>query len=242
MHTPRIYYPGELNENTIVSLDESKSHHLLNVFRTSIGSHVILFNGNRREYFGTLHAISQKRADIQIHSVTPCRTESPVYIELGQGISRGERMDFAIQKSVELGVAELTPLFTEQCTVKLSGSRLEKRLQHWRAIIIGTCEQTGRCEIPKLNNPMRLENWIQQKREGQRFICDTDATMRINEYPNHSKKVTLLIGPEGGLNDNEIQAAKREAFQQLSLGPRILRTETAPVVALALIQNHYGDC
>ena len=162
----------------------------------------------------------------------------PLSVHLGQGLSRGERMNYAIQKSVELGVAAITPLLTERCNVTLSAERLQKRLDHWRKVIISACEQSGRTRIPTIHPPQPMNNWIDHC-EGLRFICNFNEDAQANT--TRSSKASLLVGPEGGLTDNETSYAHQNEFRPLSLGPRVLRTETAAVVALTKLQMKCGD-
>ncbi len=241
MHTPRLYYPHRLEKGRPVILDARTSHRVLTVLRLTPGDTVILFDGETGEFIGRLSGIQNKQAQIQIDEHRPCQTESPVFIELGQGISRGEKMDFVIQKSVELGVHAITPLFTERCGVKLTGPRLESRIAHWQGIIISACEQSGRCKIPTLSTPMSLNDWLETPRSGQSFVCDPQAETRIRNFAEKAQQISVLLGPEGGLSDNEILLAKNRGFVGLSLGPRTLRTETATISALTLLQSNFGD-
>ena len=167
------------------------------------------------------------------------QVESPLAIHLGQGLSRGERMDWAIQKATELGVSEITPIMSERCEVRLKDERAEKRLSHWRQVAISACEQCGRSRVPVIHPPVLLSDWIKT----------TEADLKLVLHPvseplaSHAKpgRLAFLIGPEGGLTDNEIEQAQASGFQPARLGPRVLRTETAPVVALAVAQQLWGD-
>lgn len=241
MGVTRIYYAGDLKKEGALTLDTRASHHLLRVLRSKINEPVIIFNGEGGEYTATLVKIDKKIAVLDIHTFQDPQTESPLHIELGQGISRSERMDYAIQKSVELGVNVITPLITERCNIKLNDRRLQNRLKHWKGIIISACEQSGRCTIPKCRPPQLLTEWLQTPRTGHAFVGEPGTKQRLTDIKNAEKNVTLCIGPEGGLTTAEIQAAKQANFSSLSLGPRTLRTETAAVVAMSLLQCSFGD-
>ena len=240
MQIPRLYTAKNLVEGERISLDEQKSQHLLRVLRARIGDSVIVFDGKQGEYSGTLIEANKSNAVIKLIQYQNVDRESPLAIHLLQGISRGERMDYVIQKASELGVAFITPLFTARCTVKLSGERLAKRVAHWQSIAISACEQSGRCHLPKITPAITLKNCMRQH-QGNGFICDTAAEHSIHDYPKLNGSVSVLIGPEGGFTKDEIQLAKDAGFQSLSLGPRILRTETATVVAATLLQMQSGD-
>lgn len=240
MRITRIYQPINLIENQIITLDNHASHHLLNVLRLKSGTTLIIFNGQGGEYQAELINIEKKQAKIKIKNFSAIERESSLHIHLAQGISRGEKMDYIIQKAVELGVTEITPLFTEYGNVHLNEERLKKRVAHWQAIIISACEQCGRNHLPKINLPQRLFNWLPNCHDEFKLILDPQANKKISEY-NKQNSVTLLIGPEGGLSDHEIAEAKRNNFLSLKLGPRILRTETAGLAAVAALQALWGD-
>lgn len=241
MHTFRVYYNNDIKSNSSIKLGSKASHHLVRVLRIKMGDALILFNGEGNEYTAMLTAIENKHAIVDVMNERPGQTESPLQLELGQGISRSERMDYTIQKSVELGISKIAPLFTKRCGVTLTDKRLENRLTHWRNVIISACEQSGRCFIPKLATAQPLNVWFTQKRNGLKLVCDPNAKKRLSDLPKTEEHVTVLIGPEGGLTDEEMQQAKNADFIGFSLGPRILRTETAAVAAVSLLQSHFGD-
>ncbi|EKD77804.1 MAG: hypothetical protein ACD_42C00171G0004 [uncultured bacterium] len=223
-------------------LDAGASHHLLQVLRKKVGERFIIFNGQGGEFDATLISSNKKTACVAIGEFHERNTESPLKIHLGQGISRGERMDYAIQKSVELGVAEITPLFTEFCQVQLSENRIEKRVAHWQAIAISAAEQSGRCVVPVVHTPISFLEWIQKNNSTLKLICCPRQTETLTSENNSTpKNIAIVIGAEGGFSDREIALALQEKFSTFSLGPRILRTETATVVALTLLQEKWGD-
>ncbi|UVJ43758.1 16S rRNA (uracil(1498)-N(3))-methyltransferase [Pseudomonas sp. LS1212] len=220
-------------------LPEAQAHYIGRVLRMAEGDAVQLFDGSGQEYRGQLLEVGKKRVRVQLSEQFAGQVESPLHIHLGQGLSRGERMDWAIQKATELGVNEITPIVSERCEVRLKDERADKRLAHWRQIAISACEQCGRSKVPVIHAPLILSDWLKQ----------SDAELKLVLHPvaeplvSHAKPASLafLIGPEGGLTDNEVDQAKAAGFHAARLGPRVLRTETAPVVALAVAQQLWGD-
>lgn len=222
-----------------LELPEPQAHYIGRVLRLTAGSAVQLFDGSGDEFRGELLEVGKKRVQLELSERLAGLPESPLQVHLGQGLSRGERMDWAIQKATELGVAEITPLLSERCEVRLSDERADKRLAHWRQIAISACEQCGRSVLPRLHAPLPLDKWV----------AHTEAQLKLVLHPvadplsGHPRPSTLafLIGPEGGLTDSEVHAAQDAGFLAARLGPRVLRTETAPVVALSLAQQLWGD-
>ncbi len=220
-------------------LPEAQAHYIGRVLRMAEGAALQVFDGSGTEFRGTLVEVGKKRVRVQLDESFAGQDESPLQIHLGQGLSRGERMDWAIQKATELGVSEITPIFSERCEVRLKDERADKRLLHWRQVAISACEQCGRSRVPLIHPPVLLADWIKQ----------TEADLKLVLHPvaqpleSHAKPQTLafLIGPEGGLSDAEVEQAHSAGFLPARLGPRVLRTETAPVVALAVAQQLWGD-
>lgn len=229
----RIYQKTKLLIGSNIFLDKSASQHVLNVLRLRVGESLIVFNGEGGEYHAKLIGHIKQAAQLHIVHFDSVDREPSLAIHLGQCLSRGERMDYAIQKSVELGVDEITPLLSLRCNVKLADERIEKRLGHWQNIIISACEQSGRTRIPQLNPPMVLTDWLSQCR-GLSFVADFEQESIAPDLT--IKHVNVLIGPEGGLTRDEIYLAQEHDFKSLSLGPLTLRTETAPIVALTKLQ------
>jgi len=237
----RIFYPYSLQRGRLITLDEANSHHIFGVLRLNVGDPLQIFNGEGGAYSAILHSRQKKLAVLEIKEFLPIERESPLHIHLGQAISRGERMDFTVQKSVELGINRITPLFTQRCGVSFNASRAENRVQHWQKIAISASEQCGRCRVPLVDSPQSLESFLAEA-TGLKFICSVFETPPL--LPSLDKpvaNVTLLIGPEGGFSPQEIHQAQLAGFYPLSLGPRILRTETAAIVALTLLQSRCGD-
>lgn len=241
MRIPRIFYPHKIGFNTEIILDISSSNHLLNVLRLELNSSVILFNGEGGEFTTKIIALKNHRAIIKVMNFTSKDVESPIKIHLAQGIGRGEKMDYVIQKAVELGVYKITPLFTEYCNVKLNEEKIEKRLAHWQAVIISACEQSSRNYLPQINAPQNLTNWLNQKNDSLKIVLDPKATTSLAKISAIPSEVTVLIGPEGGLSTNEIELTQKNNFKAASLGPRILRTETASLAAISVLQAKFGD-
>lgn len=243
MTIPRIYIPSALQEAAEIPLDARAVNHVVRVLRLRPGASLRLFNGDGNDYHAQLITVRKDQAICRILSAQAQNRESPLDLELAQGISRGERMDYTIQKAVELGINRIVPLETEYGQVKLQGERAEKRLQHWQGVILHACEQSGRTRIPQLLPIQPLMNWLSTRdRQGLAVLLDPDGECTIGHLsPSASGRLTLLVGPEGGLSPAEREQAAADKFKRLRLGPRILRTETAALVALATIQAQWGD-
>jgi 16S rRNA (uracil1498-N3)-methyltransferase len=238
----RIFQPGFLQVGEERRLTESAHHHLVRVLRAKVGSNVTLFNGEGGEYSASLIHLDKKTAKVKIDSFSPRETESPLELWLAQGISRGEKMDYVIQKATELGVKTIIPLFTERCNVQLEGERKQKRWAHWQSIAISACEQCGRNRIPDVKEPISLGSWLKESSVENGFVLSPHEGKRLQNISIHpNTPVILLIGPEGGLSEEEMQMINQANFTPLHLGPRILRTETAAVSAITALQCYFGD-
>ncbi len=242
MAISRIFQAVPLKENGTLQLDDDASHHVARVLRAKIGDEVILFNGEGGEYLSLITHIDKKSVKVEIKKFNPRNSESSLELYLAQGISRGEKMDFTIQKAVELGVKKIFPLFTERCNVKLDDERREKKLQHWSSVIVSACEQSGRNHVPEIFLPQSLDNFFNLIPADFKFVLAPTAEKKLSQISiKKNTSVILLIGPEGGLSGDEIKLATQKDFFPLNLGPRILRTETAAVAALSVIQFYAGD-
>ncbi|MGL1959177.1 MAG: 16S rRNA (uracil(1498)-N(3))-methyltransferase [Colwellia sp.] len=246
MSNPRIYQPSQFCVNETVKLSDDAFGHIVRVLRLSNEDSITLFNGNEPcQYNAKLVNVTKKHASVEIQAKEAINNESSLAIHLGQGISRGDRMDFTLQKSVELGVTKITPLFTERCGVKLTSERLAKKHQQWQKIVISACEQSGRCIVPEVTQPIALSEWLEEETNALKLNLHPKAQHSIMTLPFENKetnqKVRLLIGPEGGLSNEEITQANNANFQGVLLGPRILRTETAALTAITALQCRYGD-
>ncbi|MCB1687872.1 MAG: 16S rRNA (uracil(1498)-N(3))-methyltransferase [Halioglobus sp.] len=240
MRITRIYTTQTLGSNTTVALEPGPSSHLARVLRLGVGDPLTLFDGRGGEYPGEITAVDKKHVQVQTGGHRDIECESGLSIHLGIAISRGERMDWLVQKSTELGVTALTPLLTENTGVKLSGDRATKKIQHWQQVAISACEQCGRNRPPVIHGLQTLENWLATTDAQSKFVLHHRATTVEAREPPTS--IALLVGPEGGLTEaGEIKAAEQAGFTALRLGPRVLRTETAPLAAIAILQSHWGD-
>ena len=240
MRVIRLYTDQPIEIGAQVVLDERAFKHL-QVLRPKLDQVVTLFNGDGNDYPGRVVEIAKKNISIEIVSGEKNNTESPLYIHLGIAVSRGERMDWVMQKCTELGVTEITPLLTDRIEVKLSQERWQKRYQHWQGVLIHACEQSGRSVLPQLHQFQPLNDWLSNTTTDVAFVLDPLANDGLATIKTVPKSVSLLVGPEGGLADIEIDQAKESQFLPLSLGPRILRTETAPVAAISIMQSRWGD-
>ena len=242
MRIPRIYVDLPLAENTLVDLPEAGFQHVCKVLRLKEDQLLIVFNGEGGEYQATLQNVEKRRAQINIQDFQPKDSESPLKVTLGQVLSRGERMDYAIQKAVEAGVHIIQPLFSERCEVKLNAERMEKRLQHWQQVAISAAEQSGRCLITNIRPPMTLSDWLEECSSQVKITMHPHKAKSLKSLPTPAENnIAVLVGPEGGLSDMEIQSSADKGFQCITLGPRILRTETAPVVILTALNLLWGD-
>ena len=220
-------------------LPEAQAHYIGRVLRHAVGDAVQLFDGSGREYLGELAEVGKKSVRGELHGCVAGLAESPLRIHLGQGLSRGERMDWAIQKATELGASEITPIISARCEVRLKDERADKRMMHWRQVAISACEQCGRSVLQMLHPPLELEAWLQQIEADLKLVLHPVAEPWASHTPPRS--LAFLIGPEGGLSDAEVDQARGAGFEAARLGPRVLRTETAPVVALSVAQQLWGD-
>lgn len=240
MRIARFYTAQPLATDRQVVMESGPSHHLLKVLRARPGDPVTLFNGDGDEYQAVLESAEDRLAHLRITGRSTPKCESDLHIVLGQGISRGERMDFVIQKAVELGVNEITPLWTGRAQVQLDAARLQKRMAHWQGVIVAACEQSGRVQLPVLCAATALDSWLSRTSDALRLVLQPGSGRTLHEIEPHNA-VELLLGPEGGLDDDELQRARSAGFQPVSIGPRILRTETATLATLAALQTLWGD-
>ena len=242
MRIPRIYHPESLEYQTQCQLSEDAANHVGRVLRMVEGEQLELFDGSNHIYPAIITESNKKSVKVNILGRELSDKESNLKIHLGQVISRGERMEFTIQKSVELGVNVITPLWSERCGVKLDGERMDKKIQQWQKIAIAACEQCGRNVVPEIRPLMKLQDWC----------AEDDGAIKLNLHPRaqHSIKtlpmipkdgVRLLIGSEGGLSEQEIVQTQQKGFTEILLGKRVLRTETASLAAISALQIYFGD-
>jgi len=241
LSAPRFYCAPALTAGQTVTLPPEAFHHAVRVRRLRVGDELVLFSGDGREATGTLTAITRDAADAAISTVLAIDRESPLHVTLLQGLSAGDRMDYTLQKAVELGVNAIVPVATQRSVVRLDRERADKRQAHWRQILIGACEQSGRNRIPEILPVVSLPVALAGVTAAQCFVLSFAGGARVRELEAPAGPIALLAGPEGGLTADEERAARAAGFAPLSLGPRVLRTETAAVAALAAMQAVWGD-
>ncbi|WP_194757080.1 16S rRNA (uracil(1498)-N(3))-methyltransferase [Aliidiomarina indica] len=240
MRIPRIYHPEPISGQQQVTLSDDASHHVGRVLRMQPGQALELFDGSDVRYAASIVSVTKKSVVAAITAAETDSRESDLQIHLVQGISKGDRMDFVLQKSVELGVTSITPIFTQRCNVKLNQERLDKKQEQWRKIVLGACEQSGRNRVPEVKAAVSLAQWLAESDTSQRVILDPYATSRFRDIPQ-STSYTLIIGPEGGFTEQEVQLLDEHQCLGVQIGPRILRTETAALAAITALQSHFGD-
>jgi len=243
MSNLRFHSPTALTIGQQAPLSDNAMAHAVRVMRLKVGDTLSLFCGDGFDYQCALTSIEKKSAQVEVLSRVPVSNESPLTIRLLQGISSGDRMDYTIQKAVELGVTEIYPLSTERCVTKLSGDRAEKRTEHWQGVAIAACEQSGRAVVPTLHAPLTLSQWLSQHATPDclNLLLNPIGAKRLAALSKPASAIQLLIGPEGGLSPAEIELATQHHFQSIVLGPRILRTETAALTAISSMQSLWGD-
>lgn len=240
MSGPRVFYSQPISLQQTVELDDVAFGHLIRVLRLGDGDTIRVFNGDGHEYAAQLCNVGKKRASASITAILKTDQQLPLTLQLGQVISKGDRMDFTIQKATELGVSDITPLWSERCEVKLKGERLEKKLEHWRRVAISACEQSGRNVIPTIHTPQHFSDWCQQCHAELKLTLHPHKQKPLHEY-QPPKSLALLVGPEGGFSEAEVAQSLALNFNGLTLGPRVLRTETAALAALSVFQFQWGD-
>ncbi|MBQ4832846.1 16S rRNA (uracil(1498)-N(3))-methyltransferase [Pseudoalteromonas sp. MMG010] len=241
MRVPHIYQASDIALNTPISLNDDAAGHISRVLRMKVGEKISLFNGQGGEFLSEISEITKKSVVVLPIEYIDHNAESPLKVHLGQCISRGDKMDFTIQKSVELGVNEITPIFSQRCGVKLNADRLDKKHQQWQKIAISAAEQSGRNAVTVIHPPIDLQTWLEQ--------TSTEIKLTLHPRAEHSIKtiivpdagVRFLIGPEGGFTDEEMLNTKQQEFVDIRLGPRVLRTETAALTVLSALQLQFGD-
>jgi 16S rRNA (uracil1498-N3)-methyltransferase len=241
MTQPRFYCPMPLKPDTRVALPDEVARHAVGALRLRHGDAVILFNGDGQEYHGRLEKTG-KHAEVSLLARQQPERESPLEITLVQGISSGERMDFTLQKAVELGVAAIQPVVMRRTIVRLEPEKRGRRLQHWQAVVASACEQCGRNILPSVSAIQDFSDWLRQTgQSGHRYLLDPDQGLQPRTLASPEEPILLIVGPEGGFDPAERDAAVAAGCQPLRLGPRVLRTETAGMVALAALQALWGD-
>lgn len=243
MRVTRLFLEGHYQANQTITLPKEQAHYALTVLRLKNDYIIEAFNGEGLLAKGKLKVTSRRTADFEIESVEQTQNESPINTVLVQGISKGDRMDYSIQKAVELGVTAIQPIFTERCDVKLQNDKLEKRRTQWQAIVINACEQSGRTIVPEIRPIQTYQAWLDTLTQPFGFVLDPYAKQSLKTVlqPEITAPIHLLIGPEGGLTEGEVSQAQQAGLTPVQLGPRVLRTETAGPAVLAILQTLWGD-
>lgn len=244
MRISRLFIEADYQEQQVLNLSKEQAHYVLTVLRLKNDYELELFNGCGLLAKAKLIVTSRRSADVLIYAVEELNNESPLHTVLVQGISRGDRMDHSIQKAVELGVSAIQPIFTERCEVKLQADKIEKRQNQWQAIVINACEQSGRTTVPKILPIQTYQAWLDQlNSDCFGLVLDPYATNKLStiQQPVNNTAIQLLVGPEGGLTEEEVSLATQKGLTPVQLGPRVLRTETAGPAVLAILQSLWGD-
>ncbi len=240
MRIPRIHTGQVLQADSTFVLEPGPSQHLARALRMQVGDSLILFDGRGGQYPATISALSKKLVTVATAAYDSHEAESPLAVHLGIAISRGDRMDWVVQKATELGVTQITPLTTERTEVKLKGERADKKVAHWQQIATSACEQCGRNRIPLIEPLTGISSWLDNTVAEVKLVLH-HRTLNADTPEVTPSSLALLIGPEGGLSETEIAVSEAQGYQSLRLGPRVLRTETAPLAAITLLQARWGD-
>ena len=241
MRHTRIFTAQPLREGNSVALEGPAGHYLTRVLRLSKDDDIILFNGDGADYSAVIAEIRSQRVLVRITGSSNPDNESPLKITLVQAVCRGERMDYVLQKATELGVYCIQPLISQRVEVRLDAARQEKRMQHWQGVVTSACEQSGRAVVPAVKRPLALTDWINVADVSLSLVLDPLAHNRLSGVSVQVDSITVLVGPEGGFTEEELNYVYAKGLLAVSLGPRILRTETAGPAAIAVLQAKMGD-
>lgn len=239
---PRFHCPIPLAIGAHVQLPDKVAHHIA-VLRLEVGEQVVLFNGEGGEYLAVLTEIGKKRVQAQVKTFSPREAELPYALTLAQALPEGTKMDWVLEKAVELGASAVVPLAAQRCVVRLSTERAARKCEHWQAIIAAASEQCGRNRLARLCEPAALEDWVRQQNLHTRILFSPRAEQSLSDWARHHppQALSLLVGPEGGLSPQEEQLALDHGMLPLSLGARVLRTETAGLAAIAALNGVWGE-
>lgn len=243
MRMTRVHVELPLADGIEIELPEYAANHLVRVLRLGIGGACVLFNGDGHDYPARLIEVGKRMLRVEVGPGIAIDNESSLRLILLQGVARGEKMDLVLQKATELGVASLRPLYSQRSEVRLDGTRADKRLAHWRGVVVSACEQCGRARVPEVTMPLPLAQALGAlPGGGLRLILDPDATASLPQLtPDPSQPVYLAVGPEGGWSPQDIEQLSAAGFSGVRLGPRVLRTETAGIAAITALQVLHGD-
>lgn len=241
MRLSRIYIDLPLQLDKKIALSAMASHHINKVLRMRIGQSIIIFNGTGGQYIADITTIEKNQVVVQTREFQDLNRESPLHITLEQGISRGQHMDFTIQKAAELGVSRIIPIITEFCNVKLDDERRKNRQEHWQKIAISACEQSGRNRLPVISSVTHYKEYTESNDSDHKYILVPEVKSTLHQLNESIDQINILCGPEGGLSDTEVKIAVDNGYSPVSMGPRILRTETAAIAAITASQVIWGD-
>ena len=244
MAETRLFVDRKLGPGAELSLTGDPARYLGRVLRLKVGNEVSVFNGDNGEWLAEITKLTKDRVELRVGEPRETNTESPLKLHLVQGISRGERMDFVVQKATELGVKRITPVLTDYGVVRLDEKRAAKRQQHWQRVAQSACEQSGRVRPPLVDAPIAINTWFGGAAgvsDSTDLVLDPRATTALDDLDAPREKLCLLIGPEGGFSERELDDAKAAGFRPVAMGPRVLRTETAAIAALTIAQSRWGD-
>ena len=241
MPSPRIFCDARLGPGAQFALSDDAANHIAKALRLSAGDALVVFDGRGGEYEAVIQRVDRGRVDVKTGAFRDVERESPVEVGLVQGLPEADKMDWILQKAVELGAAWVQPVVCDRSVVRLSGDRAARRQSHWQRVIIAACEQCGRNRVPALGATLAFRDWAAQASDARRWMLMPGAGETLVAQPRPDGPVQLLVGPEGGLSERELDIALTVGFKPLSLGPRVLRAETAPLAALATVQSLWGD-
>jgi 16S rRNA (uracil1498-N3)-methyltransferase len=241
---PRLYLDAVIQAGAGIELTGDRARYIGRVLRLRPGDPVTLFDGHDNEFTARIRSAGKSAVLLDVEELTGRSVESPLGVHLLQGISRGERMDFVMQKATELGVERITPIRTEYTVVRLSGARADKRVDHWRGVAASACEQCGRSRLPVVDAIIGLRDWLGDHRamDDTRIVLAPGAARSVRNLEPTDRRLTVCIGPEGGFSDEEYDLLDATGFVAVGFGPRILRTETAATALLSTLQALFGDC
>ena len=240
----RFYHSKSININETIIMDDFAAHHALKVMRLKTNDQLILFNGDGSDFTGQVIRISKRQVEVSIKSKKNIKNESNLKVILLQALTSSEKMDLIIQKTTELGISEIQPIICERSIVKIKNEKIEKKLSHWRQVSIAACEQCGRAKIPTIHKPENIIKYLEktESEKETKIILSPEATKSLNNFiPNMKQDIKVLIGPEGDFTKQELDFSIQKGFSPIKIGPRILRTETASMCILSILQYKYGD-
>jgi len=241
MRISRVFTRAPLAPDELLTLDAQAGHYLFRVLKLRAGDPLVLFNGDGHDYAAELLSNRRDEVSLRVTARLPAVPEPSLRITVVQAVGKGDRMDYALQKATELGAAAFVPLFTERTEVRLDGSRLERRVAHWRRVIVAACEQSGRARLPDLQAPLSLDEWLATPAAGARFMLDPNAQESLCALASAGLSLAVAVGPEGGFSGEEVRRMAHGGVRSARLGARVLRTETAGPAAVAVLQALHGD-